>query len=102
MLVYLLKEYQALGYSVSMLVAQKLAYFLQLKGEPLNLEFEKGFYGPYAHKLLHLLKYLNGFYIWFKEEDNKPGTSITIDKKNSQEYRNTLIMIYQRSNKQNP
>lgn len=82
MLIYLLKEYQSLGYTINMLVAQKLAYFLQLKGEPLNLNFEKGHYGPYAHKLLHLLKYLNGFYIWFKEEDNKPGTSISIDKKN--------------------
>lgn len=84
MLIYLLKEYQSLGYAINMLVAQKLAYFLQLKGEPLNLSFEKGHYGPYAHKLLHLLKYLNGFYIWFKEEDNKPGTSISIDRKNYQ------------------
>jgi O-acetyl-ADP-ribose deacetylase (regulator of RNase III) len=82
MLIYLLKEYQALGYSVNMLVAQKLAYFLQIKGEPLNLDFEKGHYGPYSHKLLHLIKYLNGFYLWFKEEDNKPGTIINIDTKN--------------------
>lgn len=82
MLIYLLEEYQTLGYSVNMLVAQKLAYFLQIKGEPLNLIFEKGHYGPYAHKLLHLLKYLNGYYLWFKEEDNTPGTTINIDKKN--------------------
>ncbi len=82
MLIHILNEYQSLGYSVNMLVAQKLAYFLQLKGEPLNLNFEKGHYGPYAHKLLHLLKYLNGYFIWFKEEDNKPGTTISIDKKN--------------------
>ena len=84
MLIHLLYEYQRLGYSVNMLVAQKLAYFLQVKGEPLNLNFEKGHYGPYAHKLLHLLKYLNGFFIWFKDEDNKPGTLITIDRKNYQ------------------
>lgn len=82
MLIYLLSEYQNLGYSANMLVAQKLAYFLQLKGEPLNLSFEKGHYGPYAHRLLHLLKYLNGFFLWFKEEDNKPGTPISIDKRN--------------------
>ncbi len=82
MLIHILHEYQSLGYSVNMLVAQKLAYFLQLKGEPLNLNFEKGHYGPYAHRLLHLLKYLNGYFIWFKEEDNKPGTNISIDKKN--------------------
>ena len=88
MLIHLLNEYQRLGYSVNMLVAQKLAYFLQLNGEPLNLSFEKGHYGPYAHKLLHLLKYLNGFYLWFKDEDNKPGTSITIDRKNYQRVEN--------------
>lgn len=79
MLIYLLKQYQVLGYSINLLVAQKLAYLLQRFGEPLNLIYEKGPYGPYAHKLLHLLKYLNGYYIWFKEEDNKPGTSLSID-----------------------
>ena len=30
MLLYLLNEYQALGYAINLLVAQKLAYFLQL------------------------------------------------------------------------
>ena len=85
MLLYLLNEYQTLGYAINLLVAQKLAYFLQLQGEPLNLDFEKGFYGPYAHRLLHLLKYLNGYFIWFKEEDNKPGTTVSIDQKNFQE-----------------
>jgi uncharacterized protein YwgA len=79
MLIYLLKQYQILGYSVNLLVAQKLAYLLQRFGEPMNLEFEKGTYGPYSHRLLHLLKYLNGYYIWFKEEDNKPGTTLNID-----------------------
>ncbi len=79
MLIYLLKQYQVLGYSVNLLVAQKLAYLLQRFGEPLNLEFEKGTYGPYAHRLFHLLKYLNGSFIRFREEENKPGTCITID-----------------------
>lgn len=79
MLIYLLKQYQVLGYSVNLLVAQKLAYLLQRFGEPLNLEFEKGTYGPYAHRLFHLLKYLNGYYIRFREDENKPGTTITIE-----------------------
>lgn len=79
MLIYLLKEYQVLGYSVNLLVAQKLAYLLQRFGEPLRLKFEKGPYGPYAHNLLHLLKYLNGSFIWFKQDDNKPGTPLNID-----------------------
>lgn len=79
MLIYLLKEYQILGYSVNLLVAQKLAYLLQRFGEPLRLNFEKGPYGPYAHNLLHLLKYLNGSFIWFKQDDNKPGTPVKLD-----------------------
>lgn len=82
MLLYLLKEYQVLGYNINLLVVQKLAYFLQRFGEPLNLDFEKGFYGPYAHKLLHLMKYINGHFIWFKEEENKPGSLVTLDKRN--------------------
>lgn len=82
MLIFLLKQYQVLGYSVNLLVAQKLSYLLQRFGEPLNLDFDKGHYGPYAHRLLHLLKYLNGYYIWFKEEDNKPGNVVNIDLKN--------------------
>lgn len=79
MLIYLFKQYQVLGYSLNLLVAQKLAYLLQRFGEPLNLEFEKGTYGPYAHRLYHLLRYLNGYFIRFNWEENNPGTSITID-----------------------
>lgn len=82
MLVYLLKQYQVLGYSINLLVAQKLAYFLQRFGEPLNLHYEKGYYGPYAHRLLHLLKFLNGYYIWFRQDDNKPGSTIKVDLNN--------------------
>lgn len=79
MLIYLLKNYQVLGYSINLLVAQKLAYFLQRFGEPLNLDYERGHYGPYAHKLIHLMKHLNGYYFWFKEENNKPGTKVKLD-----------------------
>lgn len=81
MLLYLMNEYQVLGYSINLLVAQKIAYFLQRFGENLNLEYEKGYYGPYAHKLFHLLKYLNGYYIWFKEDNNMPSTTVKINEK---------------------
>lgn len=42
MLILSLNSYQVLGYSINLLVAQKLAYFLQRLGEKLNLKFEKG------------------------------------------------------------
>lgn len=79
MLLSALKNYQILGYSINLLVAQKIAYFLQRLGEPLNLQFEKGHYGPYSHRLQHLLKYLNGYYLNFKHEDTKPSTNVVIN-----------------------
>lgn len=81
MMIYAMDRYQILGYSINMLVAHKLAYFLQKLGEPLNLQFEKGTYGPYAHNLLHLLKYMHGTFIYFDYDENKPGTSIKINPK---------------------
>jgi O-acetyl-ADP-ribose deacetylase (regulator of RNase III) len=55
--------------TLTRLVAQKLAYLLQVDGEPLRLEFEKGEYGPYADKLKYVLKDLNGSYITGYTED---------------------------------
>jgi O-acetyl-ADP-ribose deacetylase (regulator of RNase III)/uncharacterized protein YwgA len=79
MLLCALKNYQVLGYSTNLLVAQKVAYFLQRLGEPLNLEYEKGYYGPYSSRLQHLLKYLNGYYLKFNHEETKPGTLISLN-----------------------
>ncbi len=78
MLLTALNNYTVLGYSIYLLVTQKLAYFLQRFGEPLNLEFEKGYYGPYAHRLQHLLKYLNGYFLRFSHEQTTPGTKVTL------------------------
>lgn len=80
MLLLALNGYQVLGYSINLLVAQKLAYFIQRLGEPLNLEFEKGYYGPYSHKLQHLLQYLNGWYLQFNHDQTTPGTTIKLNK----------------------
>ncbi len=75
-----LNKYRILGYSVNLLVAQKIAYFLQQLNEPLNLDFEKGFYGPYSNRLQHLLKYLNGYYLVFDNESTKPDSIITLKR----------------------
>lgn len=76
MLLTSLKNYQVLGYSINLLVIQKIAYFLQRFGEPLNLKYEKGHYGPYSHRLQHLAKYLNGYFLNFKHEAIKPDTPV--------------------------
>jgi O-acetyl-ADP-ribose deacetylase (regulator of RNase III) len=79
MLLMALNKYKVLGYAINLLVAQKLAYFMQRLGEPLNLKFEKGFYGPYSHQLQHLLKYLNGWYLQFRHEQTSPGTTMKLN-----------------------
>lgn len=76
--IYVLWHYQILGYQINLLVAQKIAYFLQKFGENLNLDFEKGLYGPYSQRLNHLLKYLNGGFIIYDESVNSPSTTINI------------------------
>lgn len=48
---------------VSLLEVQKLMYFLQEAGEPLNLQYEAHYYGPYAHNLRHVLKVIEGHWI---------------------------------------
>lgn len=49
--------------NITQLVVQKLAYLLQVRGEPLRLRFEKGPYGPYAEQLNHVLQRMDGHFI---------------------------------------
>ena len=58
-----LDTYCALGYGLSRIEVQKLAYFLQEAGEPLNLSFEKNAYGPYSDTLRHVLNRMEGHFI---------------------------------------
>jgi O-acetyl-ADP-ribose deacetylase (regulator of RNase III) len=55
--------YRELDYGLSRIELQKLAYFLEKAGQPLNLEFRKDNYGPYSNKLSHVVKALDGHYI---------------------------------------
>lgn len=48
---------------VSLLEIHKLMYFMQEAGEPLRLKFTKGFYGPYAENLRHVLTHIEGHFI---------------------------------------
>jgi O-acetyl-ADP-ribose deacetylase (regulator of RNase III) len=51
------------GASLTLLVAQKMAYFLQVAGQPLRLRFVKGQYGPYAETLNQVLQRMDGHFI---------------------------------------
>lgn len=59
----LMNDYSIPGYKLSLLEVQKLAYFLQMVGEPLRLRFVKNKYGPYADNLNHVLQRLDGHFI---------------------------------------
>lgn len=47
----------------SLIETQKLMYFLQLVGEPLNLRFAANRYGPYSDGLRHVLSKIEGHYL---------------------------------------
>ena len=67
--------YRVLGFDISHLELQKLAYFMQEMGQSdLKLKYTKGAYGPYATNLKHLLVYLEGYYIkgQIRFQDMKP------------------------------
>ncbi len=59
----LLELYGIPGYRLTKLEIQKLAYFLQVSGEPLKLRYVKHQFGPYADNLNHVLQALEGHYI---------------------------------------
>lgn len=58
-----LETYRELRYGLSKIEVQKLAYFLQEAGEPLNLKFSKHIFGPYSEPLRHALNRLEGHFI---------------------------------------
>ncbi len=55
-----MSKYLLPDYKLSALEAQKLAYFLQVAGLPMKLNYVKGTYGPYAENLNHALLALEG------------------------------------------
>lgn len=62
-LLMLLKQYrEADDFRLSALEVQKLAYFLQVAGQPLRLNYLKAKYGPYAENLNHVLREMDGHY----------------------------------------
>jgi O-acetyl-ADP-ribose deacetylase (regulator of RNase III) len=77
----LAERYNVLGFDISHLEIQKLAYFLQEFGQPdLKLRFQKGTYGPYALNLKHLLAYLEGYYFkgQIRFQDMKPTDALQL------------------------
>lgn len=61
--------------SVTFVEAHKLAYFLQVLGVPLRLNFAAWRYGPYARNLSHVFSAMEGRYI----EGFRDGTALAFD-----------------------
>lgn len=74
----LMDAYAALEYSRTLLEVQKLAYFLQEAGEPLQLKYEAGHYGPYATNLNKVLEMMEGHYIRGYGDSQKPNAEIEL------------------------
>ena len=64
---------------VTLLEAHKLMYFMQIVGEPLNLRFTKGHYGPYADNLRHVLHAIEGHLVsGYADGDDVPGKELKL------------------------
>lgn len=64
---------------VTLIEAQKLMYFMQFAGQPLNLNYEKGHYGPYAKELSHVLHTVEGHFIsGYQDGGDQPFKELSI------------------------
>lgn len=80
-LVILMRQYLRglLDPFVTLIEAQKLMYFMQAAGQPLNLDYEKGHYGPYAKKLSHVLHAVEGHFICgYRDGGDQPFKELAI------------------------
>jgi O-acetyl-ADP-ribose deacetylase (regulator of RNase III) len=75
----LMDAYSALDYSRTLLEVQKLAYFLQVAGQPLRLRYEAGHYGPYAENLNKVLEVMEGHFIRGYGDSQKPDAQIELE-----------------------
>lgn len=80
MLLYALFRYEKYGDYATVFTANKLAYFLQLSGEPLKLRFEPYIYGPYSQQVEKVLYTMNGHYLNGLEQLNhKPFEPLVLN-----------------------
>ena len=64
---------------VTLLEVHKLMYFMQEAGEYLRLKFEKGYYGPYAENLRHVLVRMENHYTsGYRGGGDAPGKQLEL------------------------
>ena len=64
---------------VTLLEVHKLLYFMEQAGEPLQLGFVEGHYGPYSEKLRHVLRRVEGHYVsGYRDGGDSPGKHLEL------------------------
>ncbi len=64
---------------VTLLEVHKLMYFMEVAGEPLKLDFQRGPYGPYAEKLRHVLRTVEGHLVsGYADGGDAPDKQLTL------------------------
>ena len=89
----LMQQYVEAGHEdeVTLVEVQKLAYLLQLAGEPLRLRFVAHHYGPYADNLRHVLVRMEGHFTQgFGDGSVGPETVLSLLPGAVEEARNVL------------
>lgn len=85
-LLYALFAFESMGEYSSLFAANKLAYFLQRKGQKLNLDFKPYHYGPYAIGVEKVLHHMNGVYLKGMEQGQvKPFEPLQLNYEKWQE-----------------
>ena len=91
-LLYALFAFESMGEYSSLFVANKLAYFLQRKGQKLNLDFKAHYYGPYAIGVEKVLYHLNGVYLKGMEQGNtKPFEPLQLNYEKWKEIKQYIV-----------
>ena len=95
MILSALFSYEEEGEPISLFVATKLAYFLQLLGGPFKrLHFKRSYYGPYATGMSHFIRTFNGSYLKGMEQ----MTARPFDYLPLNHQRQTELTAYSRKN----
>ena len=65
--------------TITLLEVHKLMYFMQEAGEPLQLQYKKAPYGPYAENLRHVLNHIEGHFIsGFGDAEDRPDKPLEL------------------------
>lgn len=78
LLIKLIEQYSTLAYRKTLLEVQKLAYFLQVSGEDLRLQYVAHHYGPYAHNLGKVLERIEGHFLRGYGDILKPDVELEL------------------------